>query len=105
MIELATLLIVALVVGTLVARTRAQAHASREQAQRMTALYELSQEISAALAVEESLPRITRSALRLLHAQRAVIRLTAALHADAAQRRMKIRYTPPQRLVARSMFL
>ena len=77
-IELATLLIVALVVGTLVARTRAQAQTSREQAERMTALYELSQEISAALEIDQSLPRIARAALRLLHPRRAVIRLTAA---------------------------
>ncbi len=75
-IELAILLIVGLTIGTLVARARAQAQAAADQADRMTTLYEVSQEISAALAVEQILPRIVRSALRLLNGQRALIRLT-----------------------------
>ena len=77
-LELATLLIVALIIGTLVARGRAQAQASADQAERMTALYEVSQEISAPLTIEELLPRIARSAMRLLHGERATIRLTAS---------------------------
>ena len=76
-VELAILLVVALLVGTLVARSRAQARASAGQAERMTTLYAVSQEISAALAVEEILPRIARSTLHLLGGDRAVIRLTA----------------------------
>ena len=76
-IELAILLLVGLTIGTLVARARAQAQAAASQADRMTTLYEVSQEISAALAVEQILPRIVRSALRLLHGDRALIRLTA----------------------------
>ena len=76
-IELAILLVVGLTIGTLVARARAQAQASADQADRMTTLYEVSQEISAVLAVEQILPRIARSALRLLHGERALIRLMA----------------------------
>src|SRR3712207_1728024 len=74
-IELVTLLTVALLIGTLVARSRAQAEQSAERAERMTALYEVSQEISATLSIEEILPRIARLALRLLRAKRVVIRL------------------------------
>lgn len=75
LLELVILLIVALIIGTLVARARAQALASAEQAERMTTLYQVSQEISAALAIEEILPQITRSAMRMLYGERAVIRL------------------------------
>lgn len=77
LLELVILLIVALIIGTLVARTRAQALASAEQAERMTTLYQVSQEISAALAIEEILPRITHSAMRMLYGERAAIRLMA----------------------------
>ena len=76
-IELVILLTVAMLVATLVARSRAQAEQSAEQAERMRALYELSQEISAALSVEQILPRIARLAVRLLHGNRVVIRLVA----------------------------
>lgn len=77
-IELFVLLAVALVIGTLVARGRAQAAKSVVQAERMTALYQVSQEISAALSVEEILPRIAESALRLLHCRQTTIRLYGA---------------------------
>ena len=77
LIELAILISVALLVGTLVARSRAQAEESAERAERMTALYEVSQEISATLSIEEILPRIAHLALRLLRANRAAIRLMA----------------------------
>jgi two-component system sensor histidine kinase KdpD len=76
-IELAILLVVGLTIGTLVARARAQAYAAANQADRMTTLYQVSQEISAALAVEQILPRIAHSALRLLRGERARIRLRA----------------------------
>ncbi|MBA3948046.1 MAG: DUF4118 domain-containing protein [Herpetosiphonaceae bacterium] len=75
-IALVILLAVAMLVGTLVARSRAQAEKSAAQAEQMRALYEVSQEISAALAVEQILPRIAQLALRLLSSSGAVIRLT-----------------------------
>src|ERR687886_2930375 len=76
-IELVILLAVAMLVGTLVARSRAQAEKSAAQAEQMRALYEVSQEISAAFAVEQILPRIARLALRLLRGNYTLIRLLA----------------------------
>jgi two-component system sensor histidine kinase KdpD len=77
-IELVILLAVAMLIGTLVARSRAQAEEAAAHAEQMTALYEVSQEISAALSVEKILPRITNLALRLLRADYATIRLVGS---------------------------
>jgi two-component system sensor histidine kinase KdpD len=53
------MLVVAVVIGTLAARTREQAHAARARERRTTALFQLSQE----LAVASTVPRLVASAV------------------------------------------
>jgi two-component system sensor histidine kinase KdpD len=56
-IELAVFLGVALLVGTLAARERRLAHTATQRAEQMTALYHLSQDISAAVDIGGCCPR------------------------------------------------
>ena len=74
-IELAVFLGVALLVGTLAARERHLAYMATQRAEQMTALYHLSQEISAAVDIAGMLPTITTAARTALVADGVVIRV------------------------------
>jgi two-component system, OmpR family, sensor histidine kinase KdpD len=66
-VRLFTFLIVAIITSTLAGRARVQADAAAQRAAELAALYELSQTISAEVALERSLPLVAETTATLLH--------------------------------------
>lgn len=77
-IELVVFLGVALLVGTLAARERFLARTATQRAEQMTALYHLSENISAAVDVAGMLPTITAAARSVLVADGVIVTLNAS---------------------------
>ncbi|HEU5087011.1 MAG TPA: ATP-binding protein [Roseiflexaceae bacterium] len=66
-VRLSTFLVVAIIASGLAGYARAQAEAAARRTAELTALYELSQMISAEVALERSLPLVARTTAELLH--------------------------------------
>lgn len=76
LLELAIFLAVSLIIGTLAARERAQSRAAQRRIDQMTALYQLSQDVSRAANYVDILPHIAAAARRILGASGITITLT-----------------------------
>jgi two-component system sensor histidine kinase KdpD len=66
-VRLFTFLIVAIIASSLAGRARVQANVATQRAAELTALYELSQTISAEVVLERSLPVVAETTAALLH--------------------------------------